>query len=151
MASTAFQEMPPGDTKNGTDIMVGGIVFQMAAIAVFSVLFCWVMVRALKSRSEMLRQRNILMIAIATVMSIVLIVVRSVYRTIELLQGWEGYLITTEVFFIVLDGAMMVLAVAVFNVAQPRWANREEGPREEYVMSDMDVMTLREDESASKV
>jgi len=56
------------------------------------------------------------------VLSVVLIVIRSIYRTIELLQGWTGYLITTERYFIVLDGAMMVGAVGVFNIARPGWA-----------------------------
>jgi hypothetical protein len=49
------------------------------------------------------------------------IYVRSIYRTIELLQGWKGYLITHEEYFVALDGAMMVAAVVVFNVVHPGW------------------------------
>lgn len=48
-----------------------------------------------------------------------MIYVRSIYRTIELLQGWTGFLITHEVYFVVLDGAMMVLAVGIFNLFHP--------------------------------
>jgi hypothetical protein len=35
LASAALTE-PSGDTKLGTDIMVGGVLFQMAAITVFT-------------------------------------------------------------------------------------------------------------------
>lgn len=40
---------------------------------------------------------------------------------IELSQGWTGYVITHEVYFIVLDGAMMVIAVGIFNIFHPGW------------------------------
>jgi len=51
--------------------------------------------------------------------SILVIVIRSIYRSIELLQGWSGYLITHERYFIALDGGMMVLAVGVYNIIDP--------------------------------
>ncbi|KAB8227031.1 RTA1 domain-containing protein [Aspergillus alliaceus] len=57
----------------------------------------------------------------ATSASVAFIYIRSIYRTVELLQGWSGYLITHEKYFIVLDSAMMVAAVGVFNVFHPAW------------------------------
>ena len=45
--------------------------------------------------------------------------VRNLYRVLELSQGWEGELITHEVYFAVLDGALMLLAVGVFNLVFP--------------------------------
>lgn len=133
MASVAYQQTPPGNTSLGTHIMVAGILFQLASIIVFSFLFVWVIVKGLKSRGEVLRQRKIQIIIAATTFSVVVIVIRSIYRTIELLQGWKGYLITTERFFLALDGAMMVLAVAVFNFARPGWA--EEGRKDRTSLS----------------
>jgi uncharacterized membrane protein len=123
MAAIAFQQNPPKNTDNGTHIMVAGILFQLASIMVFVSLFIVVIFRALKSKGEVLTQRRIQWIIAAMVLSVVLIVIRSIYRTIELLQGWSGYLITTERYFIALDGAMMVGAVGVFNIARPGWAN----------------------------
>jgi len=105
--------------------MVAGILFQLASIAVFSFLFTWVILKALRSHGEVLRQRKIQYIIAATVFAVIVIVIRSIYRTIELLQGWSGYLITTERYFIALDGAMMVLCVGVFNIVQPRWASTQ--------------------------
>ena len=57
------------------------------------------------------------------------VVVRSVYRTVELSEGWVGYLITHESYFIGLDGVMMVVAVGVFHFVQPRWAEGGQGGR----------------------
>jgi len=130
MASIAYEKTPPGDTASGTHIMVAGILFQLASICVFAFLFTYVILRALRSRGEMLAQRKIQYIIAATIFAVVFIVIRSIYRTIELLQGWSGYLISTERYFIALDGAMMILAVGVFNVVQPRWSEVGESKRD---------------------
>lgn len=123
MAAIAYEQNPPKNTDNGTHIMVAGILFQLASILVFVTLFIVVIFRALRSKGEVLTQKRIQWIIAAMILSVVLIVIRSIYRTIELLQGWSGYLINTERYFIALDGAMMVGAVAVFNIARPGWAN----------------------------
>ena len=115
-AAAAFNSLPPGNTKPGTNIMVGGIIFQLVSISIFLVFFCLVLFRA---RRELKFARAVNLVALATVISIIAIYVRCVYRTIELLQGWTGYLITTERYFIALDGAMMVIAMAAFNIWNP--------------------------------
>lgn len=104
-----------GDTKPGTDIMVAGILFQMAAIAVFTVLGVNFLIRA---RNDVFPLKLKLLVA-ATSFSVVMIFTRSVYRSIELLQGWSGFLITHEGYFIALDGALMVAAVGCFNLLHP--------------------------------
>ena len=45
--------------------------------------------------------------------------VRNVYRTVELGQGFDGYLSYHEAYFSVLDASLMVLAPAVFNFYWP--------------------------------
>jgi len=124
MASIAFQKTPPGNSAVGTHIMVAGILFQLASLLIFSSLFTLVILRALREKGEILKQRKVRYIIAGTVLSVFVIVTRSIYRTIELLQGWNGYLMNTERFFIGLDGSLMVIAVAVFNFAQPMWAER---------------------------
>lgn len=122
MAASRYAQTPPGDTTIATNIMVAGIVFQLFAIVVFSVLFALVIVRALKTHSPLLNTLKMKWLIAAIVFSVTCVVIRSIYRTIELLQGWTGYLITHEVYFIALDGWMMILAVAVFNFVSPGWA-----------------------------
>lgn len=51
--------------------------------------------------------------------SFVAVYVRSVFRAVQLLQGFRGYLGTHEKFFIGLDGVVMFLAIAVFNFVNP--------------------------------
>ena len=116
-AAAAFNTVN-GDTKPGTDTMVAGIIFQLASITVFACFFALVLWKARGKLHGTKSNRDFLIIA-ATGFSITLIYIRSIYRTIELLQGWRGYLITRERYFIALDGTMMLLAVAIFNVVNP--------------------------------
>ncbi|KAF2084892.1 RTA1-domain-containing protein [Saccharata proteae CBS 121410] len=102
-------------TATGTHIMVAGILFQMASMTVFVFFLC-----------DFLRRVNIKslpkgakIVLPAMVFSVVTIYIRSIYRTIELLQGWRGFLITHEKYFIALDAAMMVLASGVYNILDP--------------------------------
>ena len=44
---------------------------------------------------------------------------RAVYRVIELAQGWDGYLITTEPWFYGFDTALMIICMAVWVVGHP--------------------------------
>jgi hypothetical protein len=57
----------------------------------------------------------------AATFAIVMIYIRSIYRTIELSQGWTGYLITHELYFIVLDAVTMFLCGVIFNIVHPGW------------------------------
>jgi hypothetical protein len=119
MASQAFNQTPPGNTKIGTNVMVAGIIFQLVSILVFSALFVLVMHRAISTKVEAIHTPRVKFLIATLSFSLALIVVRSVYRTVELLQGWSGFLITTEAYFIALDGATMAAAVGVFNIGNP--------------------------------
>ncbi|KAH8692708.1 RTA1 like protein-domain-containing protein [Talaromyces proteolyticus] len=120
MASAATNKVD-GNTKPGTDVMVVGIVFQMASITVFVYFACDFLLRVMRQRLLQTMQGSITPLLAAMIFSVVCIYARSIYRTIELLQGWSGYLISHEKYFIALDGAMMILAVGVFNFVHPGW------------------------------
>jgi hypothetical protein len=68
---------------------------------------------------ETLRKAQYLLIGVA--FASIMIYVRGVYRAIELAEGWTGYLITHEVYFIWLDGFPMVLCLWVFAALHPGW------------------------------
>ncbi|KAF7719816.1 RTA-like protein [Penicillium ucsense] len=110
-----------GNTKPGTDVMVAGIIFQLVSITVFVACAADFVRRTLRRRLLQSLNGSVVPLLGAMIFSVLCIYIRSIYRTIELLQGWSGYLITHEKYFIVLDGVMMVLAVAVFNVIHPGW------------------------------
>ncbi|EAW13698.1 RTA1 domain-containing protein [Aspergillus clavatus NRRL 1] len=110
-----------GNTEPGTNTMVAGIIFQMVAITAFVVCGADFLRRSRRPHLRARFTRGMTYLLAATVFSVVCIYVRSIYRTIELLEGWRGYLITHEWFFIGLDGITMVLAVAVYNLVHPAW------------------------------
>ncbi|EXM13299.1 RTA-like protein [Fusarium oxysporum f. sp. vasinfectum] len=108
-----------GNTDPGTNTMVAGIVFQLASMSVFVALAIDFLIRS--TRRGMLKsgKQSSIPILSAMTLSLLCIYLRSIYRTIELSQGWTGYLITHERYFIALDGAMMVIAVGIFNFIHP--------------------------------
>jgi len=117
MASTASSNGT--DTKPGTDTMVAGILFQLGSITIFAFFAVDFLHRTMRQKVLHTMTGTVVPLLAAMVFSITCIYIRSIYRTIELLQGWKGYLITNERFFIALDGTMMVLAVAIFNFIHP--------------------------------
>lgn len=128
-----------GNTKPGTDIMVAGIIFQLVSITVFVLCAVDFLRRVLRQRLLKSVQGSVTPLLLAMLFSIVLIYIRSIYRVIELVQGWTGYLITHEAYFIALDGSMMVPAVGIFNIIHPDWFM----PKQKQV-NDPDDMSLNE-------
>lgn len=110
-----------GNTDPGTYTMVVGIVFQLFSITIFVICATDFVRRTLAQGALARSPRSIIIVFVAMIFSVVCIYARSVYRTIELVQGWEGYLITREKYFVALDGTMMVAAVIVFNFCHPAW------------------------------
>lgn len=117
--------------QTGTHIMVAGIAFQLFTMTLFGALgadFLW-RVLASPSRAGEFRgrvTRGARLVFGALFVSFLMVYIRSVYRTIELVQGWHGYLITHEGYFIGLDAVIMVVAVAVFMVVDPAVVFRRE-------------------------
>ena len=112
LASKAGGQDPPGNTKPGTHIMMAGIIIQLISMSMFALLYLMYLFRARAvGYSKTL--------VAATTFVAFLIMVRNFYRSVELSQGWKGYLITHEVYFTVLDGALMAMAVITFNIFYP--------------------------------
>lgn len=113
----------------GTHIMVAGIAFQLFTMTLFVGLLVDFLLRVLRTRSEFsgVVTKGMKHVFVALIVSAVMIYVRSVYRTIELAQGWHGYLISHEGYFIGLDAAIMVIAVGIFVPIDPAVVFRGEG------------------------
>ncbi|KZS96024.1 RTA1-domain-containing protein [Sistotremastrum niveocremeum HHB9708] len=63
--------------------------------------------------------RHLRLMTIGFAFSTLCILIRAIYRTIELADGWGGRIIDTQVYFNVLDGMMIVLAMVTLNVLHP--------------------------------
>jgi len=111
--------------NQGANIMLGGIVFQLAVIVVFSICFIEYFIRYAKhapiraesTRGEITRKLMMMLGAVAFVT--LLLFIRAIYRTIELAGGWTGRIIGTELYFNVLDGGMVTLAIFSYNFFHP--------------------------------
>ena len=95
--------------------MIAGIIFQLVSMCVFAVLWTWVVIRARTVPSWYSQRILIFGISMATLY----ILVRNFYRAVELSQGWNGYLISHEVYFDVLDGALMASTSVTLNLIHP--------------------------------
>lgn len=113
--ASAESDKVGGNTAIGTNIMVAGIIFQMVSLTAFVYFFVLFLVRTRKLKVP----RAINLLTAATTLSLAAIYIRSVYRTVELLQGWRGYLITHERYFIVLDGVMVAICGGIFVFLNP--------------------------------
>ncbi|KAI2472343.1 RTA1-domain-containing protein [Annulohypoxylon bovei var. microspora] len=117
-AGGAMASMASGNadqTKLGTNIMVAGVIFQLVAMTIFTIFTLDFLRRS--SKFGMPQEYN--KIIIAMFISLTAIFARSIFRAIELIEGWNGYLMMHEVYFIALDGALMVLAVIIFLPFDP--------------------------------
>ncbi|KAJ6481507.1 RTA1-like protein [Mycena vitilis] len=113
----------------GGHIMLGGIAFQMATITVYVLCAGEFLVRYLHNRpvgnaiagklETAPLDRKMKVLVCALVFNTTCLFIRALYRVIELSDGWSGRIIHTQVYFNVLDGAMIVLAIITLNLAHP--------------------------------
>ena len=136
------------DPEKGGRIMLGGIVFQMLAITIYMALAIEFVYRFWHNKPFEGRvdtscgrhtlDRNMKLMLVGSALSSLMIYVRyfwqahlnlpevvlifqprSIYRTIELIDGWNGRIITTELYFNVMDGAMIVASLYCLNIFHP--------------------------------
>ncbi|KAH6908124.1 RTA1 like protein-domain-containing protein [Coprinopsis sp. MPI-PUGE-AT-0042] len=119
------------EANRGGRIMLGGIVFQLSILIIYCILaieYCArnlrdrpVRLLAMKQSADFLTRgemtKNIQLMLAALALNSTCLFIRAVYRTIELSDGWTGRIIRTQVYFIVLDGVMVTLALYTFNFA----------------------------------
>lgn len=121
--------------------MVAGVIVQMVIMVAYSILLTEFVIRYFfdkpvkpfriwKTKPAMAVPKGVVsasderrakILIGAMVFSTILIFIRSIYRTVELLDGWNGPIISNEALFCVLDGLMVFLATAIFNVIHPMW------------------------------
>ncbi|EPX75370.1 parasitic phase-specific protein PSP-1 [Schizosaccharomyces octosporus yFS286] len=106
------------EQNKGANIMLGGICFQLFSTVVFSILglmFAAAVcrgkpVRAGPSTTDIPRSRYKDVCFLCLCLATLAILVRAVYRVVELAGGWSGSVITHEVWFGVFDFIPMIIA-----------------------------------------
>ncbi|KAL2849011.1 RTA1 like protein-domain-containing protein [Aspergillus pseudodeflectus] len=121
MQSSGAGIIAKGELRTGEDIIVGGLFVQVIFFGFF-VLCAVVFQRRLGENlarlgvtSSMPWKKHLW----ALYASSALILVRSVFRTVEYLQGYYGSLLQTEVYIYVFDAVLMWLVLVIFLVVHP--------------------------------
>jgi len=126
LAATANTDA--GSTLGG-NIMLGGIIFQLVSLIIFIGISSEYYIRYI--RDVPIRQRQpdepgrrewgwrMKLFTASLVFILVCILIRSIYRTAELADGWNGTIITTEIYFDIFDAGMVTLAMFTMNFFHP--------------------------------
>jgi len=115
----------------GSNVTIGGLIVQLLFFGFFVVVTSVFHFRisrhpTSKSRADLdltrgqgLKQRNWFTILIGLYLVSFLILVRSIFRLVEYIEGYGGYIMTHEVFMYIFDAVLMWAAMAVMNVYHP--------------------------------
>ncbi|KAJ5883924.1 uncharacterized protein N7473_010810, partial [Penicillium subrubescens] len=117
----------------GSNVMMAGIVWQVATLSVFgglSVLFFLRVKRTPKYQLEgeakkVWESRRFWGFCAGIVVCFIMTFVRCVYRIAEMAGGWRNKIMQDEVGFIVFESAMCAVAVAVLCIAHPGYCFKQ--------------------------
>ncbi|KIJ70507.1 hypothetical protein HYDPIDRAFT_105253 [Hydnomerulius pinastri MD-312] len=112
----------------GEHIFLAGLALQLASFATFTTIYSFFLYRVYTHEREVWKRdegklwyNDWRALAGAMCLSCVGILIRSVYRVVELSQGYQGYLATTEAYFYGLDTLPLFVAISVYV---PFWPGR---------------------------
>ncbi|EKD17926.1 uncharacterized protein L3040_004466 [Drepanopeziza brunnea f. sp. 'multigermtubi'] len=110
----------------GTDLMIAGIVWQVATLLAFAGLVVDYVVRTRFAWEAVDPQAKALLASgkfkgfvAAVTVAFVTVFLRCVYRIVEMVGGWANPIMRDEPSFIVFEGVMIVLAVLAMTVFHP--------------------------------
>lgn len=118
----------PDTALAGSRIFLAGLALQLLSFLFFTILYARFIYRVYKHEPQVWAQdsgkpfyHDWRALAFALGLSCLGILIRSIYRTIELGEGYHGHLATTEAFFYGLDTLPLFIAIAVYV---PFWPGR---------------------------
>jgi hypothetical protein len=136
MASAATHAGRSG--KTGNNIMIAGLAFQVFTLAIFIGLSAdfafktWRRINALgrtqaldPEHHKLRESKRFRGFLVALTFATLCIFTRSVYRVAELSEGWTGHLISTQRYFIGLEGAIVAAGVLSLNAFHPGFCFQE--------------------------
>ncbi|KAF4962771.1 hypothetical protein FSARC_9175 [Fusarium sarcochroum] len=105
----------------GKYITVGGLILQLIMFGFFIVISVVWHVRIHRQPTPAshnalnLWRKHMLVLYVTSI----LVMIRSVFRLVEYLQGNDGYLLGSEIWLYVFDAALMLIVVIIFNLFHP--------------------------------
>lgn len=113
--------------RTGIDIMIAGLVLQAVSLSVFLAVGLDFFLRVRRhgtddsspERNAVRARLSFKAFLASLLLATVAILARSIFRAAELWEGFEGKLWNSETDFLVLDGAMVALAVVLLSALHP--------------------------------
>jgi hypothetical protein len=112
--------------QTGLDISKAGLILQVVVLVLFIAAFVDFFVRYYRSGRMMTLNWRIKAFVSGLFSSIFIILVRCVYRVVELREGYHGEMMKHEAPFIALEGAAVVLAAACLLFCHPGMVFQEQ-------------------------
>lgn len=136
--------MSTSDTLHtvGSNIFLAGLVLQLASFALFTVMVIIFIYRVWRyDRHGIWAQPGWKSLYAALGWTCVMFLIRSVFRTVELSEGYTGYLSTHEIYYICLDALPLWLGIIVYVYYWPPrfldFGRRAEMERDEETLRDL--------------
>lgn len=117
--------MVNGSQDSGNNIIIGGLIVQIVFFGFF-VISSVVFHRRIMANPTPESVGDYVPWAkhlYALYVSSILILIRSIIRVVEYVQGTDGVMLSTEVFIYVFDATLMFLVMAIFVVIHPSEVN----------------------------
>lgn len=102
--------------KIGPKVVIGGLFCQLAFFGFFIGVAARFYLKARHNMDHIAPWQRHLAVLFTTSS---LIMVRSVVRVAEYVQGFDGYILSHEAFLYVFDGTLMLAVMVLFNVFHP--------------------------------
>ncbi|KAH9858168.1 RTA1-domain-containing protein [Lenzites betulinus] len=143
----------------GSNIILGGLIIQLISMTTF----CFFMGEYAWRRSidrpfrkssvayaetgttplsQRVMSRHMKMLIAGICISTVLIYIRSAYRVVEFIDGFNGKIAHTQILFNVFDGAMVTLAMYTLNFMHPGQLLQKTAAESAYVLTDRGGMSF---------
>ncbi|KAL1638019.1 hypothetical protein SLS58_009040 [Diplodia intermedia] len=109
------------EVKWGERIIIGGLCVQLLFFGLFMIVAAIFHIRILRVPTATAValtvpwRRYLVILYVASA----LIMVRSVFRVVEYIQGSDGYLMSKEMFIYIFDASLMFLTMVIFNIWHP--------------------------------
>ncbi|KAL4908476.1 hypothetical protein BDW74DRAFT_175157 [Aspergillus multicolor] len=110
------------DIQLGVDVSLAGLIFQVITLSAFIVVFADYLYAAAKCRSTRktkLAAKRMKLFLLFLFAAIFLVLIRCVYRVVELKEGYFSELFRDEVLFVALETGIMCAAGLCLNVGHP--------------------------------
>ncbi|CAG9946285.1 unnamed protein product [Clonostachys rosea f. rosea IK726] len=117
------------DIDVGVDISLAGLIFQVVTLTIFFFLFADYMILCWRLGPREKLTRRLLFFLLFLSLSVLFILIRCVYRIVELHEGYFSELFREEVPFIVLESGIMSIGVICLNIGHPSLAFGRRGSK----------------------